>query len=217
MPGETRDRKAYREAHREHISVYNKAWRLAHPEYETQEARKEHKKAWELEHKEQIKQRREQRRLAMTDEDLEKRREKQREYYQAHKAERNLYMHNYYLIHNDKKKAYRAKYNNPQYKYYHQHQATYAENRHRIKVTVLTHYGNGKLACVNCGFDDIRALSIDHINGNGRKERAKLGINGGERFYYYLRKNGYPEGYQTLCMNCNTIKKNKKDIEVYGL
>ena len=76
-----------------------------------------------------------------------------------------------------------------------------------LKQEVLGHYGNGKLACVNCGFDDIRALSIDHINGGGRKHIRGLYGRGGAHFYRLLRRNGYPEGYQTLCMNCQWVKR----------
>ena len=74
-----------------------------------------------------------------------------------------------------------------------------------IKIDVLTHYGNGECKCVRCGFDDIRALSIDHINGNGTKERRQTGRKG-KAFYRWLQSQRYPEGYQTLCMNCQFIK-----------
>ena len=69
---------------------------------------------------------------------------------------------------------------------------------------VLTHYGNGKLACVKCGFDDVRALSLDHINGlNGaaREQILKLRLR--------LIREGFPGGYQTLCMNCQWIKRHE--------
>ncbi len=77
--------------------------------------------------------------------------------------------------------------------------------REKRKRIVLTHYGNGKCACVNCGFDDLRALSIDHIDGHGAEHRRRNNIKGVE-FYKWLIKNNYPEGYQTLCMNCQWIK-----------
>ncbi len=76
----------------------------------------------------------------------------------------------------------------------------------KIKLEVLAHYGNGKLACVKCGFTDIRALSIDHVNGNGAQERKGLGKSG-TAFYSHLKTQGYSEGYQTLCMNCQWIKR----------
>ena len=71
----------------------------------------------------------------------------------------------------------------------------------KAKLEVIEHYGGGKLACVKCGFSDIRALSIDHIKAVGQKR-----MNSGY-FYHWLRKNNYPEGCQTLCMNCQWIKR----------
>lgn len=79
-------------------------------------------------------------------------------------------------------------------------------NRRNIKEMVLTHYGNGHCICVRCGFDDIRALSIDHIDNNGSEERKRTGVRGGLDLYRKLRDAGFPEGYQTLCYNCNIIK-----------
>jgi len=74
------------------------------------------------------------------------------------------------------------------------------------KCEVLEHYGNGKIACVNCGFEDIRALTIDHVYNDGARHRGKIG-GGGRVLYKWLIDNGYPEGFQTLCMNCQWIKK----------
>jgi len=73
----------------------------------------------------------------------------------------------------------------------------------KLKTEVLTHYGGGKLACVKCGFLDFRALSLDHIHGGGREERG----NSSQGFFLRLKREGYPEGYQTLCMNCQFIKR----------
>lgn len=79
--------------------------------------------------------------------------------------------------------------------------------KENTKVKVFLHYTpSGK--CVYCNFEDIRALSIDHINGGGEKHRKSLGMStGGYPFYAWLVKNNYPDGYQVLCMNCQTIKK----------
>ena len=76
----------------------------------------------------------------------------------------------------------------------------------RIKVLVLTHYGNGKLKCVMCGFKDIRTLTIDHIKGGGGKHKRGLNL-GAKSLYKWLIANNYPEGFQTLCMNCQWIKR----------
>ena len=88
--------------------------------------------------------------------------------------------------------------------------AYYYRDRTRIKIDVLTHYGNGKCACVKCGFDNLDALCLDHINDDGYKSRnpkySSRSNASGIHFYYKLRKGGFPSGYQTLCANCNQIK-----------
>lgn len=86
--------------------------------------------------------------------------------------------------------------------------AIYSKKRRiLIKTEVLTHYGNNECKCVKCGFGDIRALSIDHINGNGAEHRKENKNVRGNHVYEWLRKNKFPEGYQTLCMNCQLIKR----------
>lgn len=68
----------------------------------------------------------------------------------------------------------------------------------------------GGVVCKRCGFDDIRALSIDHVNGGGNKHRRELGKSAtGSWFYRWLVKNGFPEGFQVLCMNCQFIKRHE--------
>ena len=81
--------------------------------------------------------------------------------------------------------------------------------RHNLKKEVLTHYGNGVLSCVCCGFDDERALTVDHINGDGAIMRKLYGHRG-VKLYFFLRRNGYPEGYRTLCLNCQWIEYVKR-------
>lgn len=116
--------------------------------------------------------------------DSEKRRQYNYTYYEKHKD----YYENYRL---QNKEGERAK-------------ATL--KRSVMKIEVLTHYGNGKCACVVCGEKRVACLSIDHINGDGEKHRKRIGIGGGSHFYAWLKHNNYPDGYQTLCMNCQWIK-----------
>lgn len=59
-----------------------------------------------------------------------------------------------------------------------------------FKKMVLTYYGNGKCSCIRCGFNDLRSLSIDHINGGGSRHRKVIG--GGSHFYHWLAINNYP-------------------------
>ena len=74
------------------------------------------------------------------------------------------------------------------------------------KRECLEAYGGAK--CAHCGFMDIRALQIDHVNGGGTKESIEKGYHRAET-YRYLRRNGYPDKdkYQVLCANCNLIKR----------
>jgi len=71
-----------------------------------------------------------------------------------------------------------------------------------LKIDVFSHYAPD-LKCVKCGFSDLRALSIDHIYGNGAKHRKQIG----SVIYRWLKKNNYPPGYRVLCMNCQFIEK----------
>ena len=82
--------------------------------------------------------------------------------------------------------------------------------RQKVKTEVITYYGNGKMVCVKCGFDDLRALTIDHINGGGGAHMRELGITAGTKMYSWLRRNEYPKGYQTLCSNCQRIKQEEQ-------
>ena len=68
--------------------------------------------------------------------------------------------------------------------------------RASLKQEVFSAYGK---SCVCCGENNMPFLTIDHINGEGGKHRKS--VNG--RIYYWLKKNNFPPGFQTLCYNCN--------------
>jgi hypothetical protein len=80
----------------------------------------------------------------------------------------------------------------------------------RIRKAVFDHYG---WSCAQCEATD--RLSIDHVNEDGYEHRKELfGERGGNRggafrFYGWLVKNDFPDGFQTLCIPCNTRKQNK--------
>lgn len=46
---------------------------------------------------------------------------------------------------------------------------------------------------------------MDHIGGGGTQHRRDEGITG-SGIYLWLKKNGYPDGFQTLCHNCNLAR-----------
>ena len=79
----------------------------------------------------------------------------------------------------------------------------YKEYYLKVKLELLNHYSNGNMICSCCGEFRIECLAIDHIDGNGRKHRKKIGKEG-FNFYLWLRKNGFPDGYRVLCHNCNS-------------
>jgi hypothetical protein len=85
--------------------------------------------------------------------------------------------------------------------------ARYKLSALKIKVLVMTHYGKGKAVCLNCGENRLVCLSIDHINGDGSVQRKANKFQCGNKFYRWLIKAGYPDGYQTLCMNCQFVKE----------
>lgn len=79
--------------------------------------------------------------------------------------------------------------------------------RDALRVVVLSHYGADRQPiCVMCGFRDIRALSLDHLHGNGNTHRRHIK----KWLYLWLKQQGFPEGYQTLCMNCQMIKASEQ-------
>ncbi len=85
-------------------------------------------------------------------------------------------------------------------------------SKQKLKRQIMDYYG---IVCVCCGESSIRFLTIDHIEGNGKEHRQQLSKNGtfgGENFYRWLRKNGFPVGFQTLCFNCNIGKSHNNNI-----
>lgn len=64
--------------------------------------------------------------------------------------------------------------------------------------------------CIHCGFSDPRALQIDHVHGNGRKERKNHNLLCYYRMVLKKVKAGSKD-YQLLCANCNWIKRVEND------
>ncbi len=136
-------------------------------------------------------------------------REYKKKYDSEHRKEINAYQRKYYQEH----PAHRAAAKECALRYHQEHREEClvyskihgARRRIALKLSILTHYGDGECACVKCGFNDIRALSIDHINGGGTAHRKIVGS--GDRIYAWLVRNDYPQGFQTLCMNCQFVKR----------
>src|SRR3989304_8757068 len=108
-----------------------------------------------------------------------------------HKDELKIKNHDRYLNEKESRKEYSK--------------IQYRKRKEKITREVFLHYGYDKIECCRCGFNNIFALTLDHINGGGHKHRESLRRTG-MVFYCWLQKQGYPEGYQLMCMNCQFIK-----------
>jgi hypothetical protein len=75
--------------------------------------------------------------------------------------------------------------------------------RTKLRNRLFELYGH---TCEICGFEDKRALTLDHIRQNGNEERKRIGERG---VFRRARDNYLPEEYRTLCMNCQFIERHK--------
>lgn len=71
--------------------------------------------------------------------------------------------------------------------------------RWKMTVQVLDAYG---WQCVCCGETEPLFLTIDHIEGGGNLHREEVREHRND-WYKYLIENNFPEGFRTLCYNCN--------------
>jgi hypothetical protein len=87
------------------------------------------------------------------------------------------------------------------------------KKRQRIKEAVFAAYGGYVCAC--CGETEKSFLTIDHINNDGAAHRRSITgkrHSAGVHTYNWIVKNGFPEGFQVLCMNCNHGKRMNNGI-----
>ncbi len=85
----------------------------------------------------------------------------------------------------------------------------YSRWRERLKIEVFDRYSNGTFRCACCDESELDFLVIDHINGRGNEHRREIFGEtnaGGWRMHRWLFKQGFPQGFQLLCANCNTSK-----------
>jgi len=113
---------------------------------------------------------------------------KSREYCRTHRKEKNEYQRIRYLNNSEQIKKSKSL------------------DRLKVKEEVLRHYGGGVPKCSCCKIVGSVFLNVDHIDGGGTQHVKNLGLKGGTDFYRWLRKSGYPGGYQVLCFNCNFAK-----------
>ena len=134
--------------------------------------------------------------------DKEQQRKHHREYYQKNKERIRAQSRGYYQKYRDIYIARAAQWSEENKE---KSRAIKRAWNYRLKIEVLTRYGNGQCVCVQCGENRPPCLSIDHINGNGADHKKKMV--GPSHFYQWLKNNNWPLGFQTLCMNCQWIKR----------
>lgn len=111
---------------------------------------------------------------------LEYDRKRSKKYYRAHRGEKRAYR----LANLDRIADMRRK------------------RRIALRQETMNHYGGAICAC--CGENDLRFLTIDHINNDGAIIRKRFGNRcGGTYTYELLRRLNWPDGIQVLCWNCN--------------
>lgn len=68
--------------------------------------------------------------------------------------------------------------------------------------------------CVICGKDDLRILTVHHINHDGTKHRQQLGgkghCGGGTGFYRKILKSGDFSGLECRCLSCNCLAESEE-------
>lgn len=80
-----------------------------------------------------------------------------------------------------------------------------------LKEEVFQAYGGWKCKC--CGEDERLFLSIDHVFNDGHKYRKEKAYSRSSvHFYRWLKRKGFPDGFQVLCMNCNFGKRMNNGI-----
>lgn len=98
-----------------------------------------------------------------------------------------------------KQRQYRA---DPE-KFQQQARESQAKVRKRLREQLIEEYG-GRCACANCPETNPAFLTLEHVNGDGKKHRAEVGSHS----YADLRRRGFPrEGYTLLCWNCNALTR----------
>lgn len=79
--------------------------------------------------------------------------------------------------------------------------------RDKLREQVFELFG---YKCSRCGFDDRRALQIDHKNGGGARDRKRFSQT---TFIKYVLRT--PDLFQVLCANCNWIKREENNEILY--
>ena len=102
-----------------------------------------------------------------------------------------------------KRNAERIRKRKKEYYQSHREQATAQVRQWRAKLrSEVIEFLGGK--CTKCGFDDPRALQIDHIHGGGHRDYRS---HKNQYDFYKVILEKRRSDLQLLCANCNWIKR----------
>lgn len=73
-----------------------------------------------------------------------------------------------------------------------------------LRTRVLERYATGRIACARCGYHNRQALTVDAV--------ARSHKNSGPTLWKWLIRNGYPGGFEVICMNCREIKRQDEKL-----
>ena len=81
-----------------------------------------------------------------------------------------------------------------------------------LRLKALQAY-SPRLCCDFCGHSREPSLTIDHVDGGGKRHRASIskGRVRGRDIYQWLKTESYPLGFRVLCMNCQVVRYKTKD------
>jgi hypothetical protein len=129
-------------------------------------------------------------------------REANRRYYQRHPEKKQEERKRYREKHPEKVKIANAAYYQTHKDYYNNYYKPY---RAKERELVFQHYGK---VCSGCGISDYRVLTIDHTDGGGCAHRKRIKM----PLYRWLIRNGFPNGFRTLCHNCQHLARMKYSL-----
>jgi len=133
-------------------------------------------------------------------------------YYLTHKEQINAKDKEEYWQNRDKallrqrkyRKAHKVVLKNKKHEWYERRKKDIRQRDRLLRLRVLEKLG-GK--CAKCGFSDLRALQVDHVQNNGYEERKQLHWRKYYKIILNLTDEELKRNYQLLCANCNWIRK----------
>ena len=128
-------------------------------------------------------------------------REYRRKYREKHREELNAHGREKYYKHLE----YQRQRSRDKYRRFRERWLAYSRNRRAVtKKFAVAYYTDGRNCCACCGENEIKFMTLDHINNNGAEHRKSLPR--GTRMIEWVVENYFPDGFQILCFNCNCAK-----------